>query len=258
MFVFIVVPLLSLCSASPVSPIQAKAVGLPGDEIVAALAPKYDFPEITIQNAVSGAFSKAAASEGLPTNDLACTRDYSKSCPIGWSFDGVDGCTAPEKYDGACPPTLKLGGMTPVEKSKKAAKCGTEFPCLGACIEDFEGDLCPVGWDMDIDGWCVAGTTYSGKCVRRKRFVGWSAAAKESWAAECGLTFPCKAPMVKTIPKCKPGFNSHCPDGWKMLGGLCRAPQDYTGQCSLSLDLSGLRDSEKLLVAEACGAEFCS
>ena len=29
--------------------------------------------------------------------------------------------------------------------------------------------------------------------VWKQWFVGWSAAAKENWATQCGLTYPCKA-----------------------------------------------------------------
>ena len=72
---------------------------------------------------------------------------------------------APEHYSGTCPSKMKFVGMTPMEKSSVALRCGVEFPCVGACVQDFEAS-CPLGWDKDIDGWCIAGTGYTGPCVR--------------------------------------------------------------------------------------------
>ena len=118
------------------------------------------FQDITVQAVVAGAFSRAAAAEGLPAADLVCSRDYSKNCPTGWAFDGAS-CTAPENYAGECSPKMQFENLTPLEKSTLAAKCGATFPCLGSCVEDYDA-ACPLGWSVDVDGSCTAPDSYEG------------------------------------------------------------------------------------------------
>lgn len=236
----------------------AGAVGAGPDDIVTSLKAVYDFPVMTIKDVVSKSFSRAAASEGLPPHDLSCVRDYGARCPSGWAFDGAESCQAPESYKGNCAPSMKFEG-TPAEKSSSAMECGATYSCMDACQEDFEGAECPLGWGLDLDSSCVAPSGYTGPCVRRKRFAGWSAAAKENWAAVCQLTYPCKAPLAMgpSATACTP--TSTCPSSWlEVSPGSCRAPANYQGPCSLSLDVRGVSGQEKLLIAERCAVSFCS
>lgn len=227
------------------------------DDIVTSLKQIYDFPIITIKDVVSKAFSRAAFEEGMGVHDLMCVRDYNARCPVGWAFDGAESCVAPENYKGDCESVMKFEG-TALERSSSAMKCGAVFACAGSCFEDFEGADCPLGWGLDLDGSCVANSGYAGPCVRRKRFAGWSAAAKEHWASQCGVVYPCKEPVQTSASAiCTP--KSACPDGWSALSSdVCRASPLYNGPCSLTLDVSGLGGQEKAFIAERCGVSFCS
>merc|ERR1712232_1406439 len=104
--------------------------------------------QTTVQTALKDALRDAAAVEGIAMQD-DCDRDYSSACPVGWSDEGDgDNCSSPFDYNGQCPELLSFGGLTPLEKRAKAARCGAEFPCGGARSPDFN-QPCPAGWSLD-------------------------------------------------------------------------------------------------------------
>merc|ERR550514_632985 len=64
-----------------------------------------------------------------PCND-ACIRDYSRTCPSGWSeFSGA--CTAPAAYKllgTGCSPVLSTESFSSLDKARWAARCKVEWP----------------------------------------------------------------------------------------------------------------------------------
>jgi CPW-WPC domain-containing protein len=151
-----------------------------------------DQPMSAVQFSLTESLQTAAAAEGLPAHDLLCVRDYSACCPEGWIEEG-DGksCLAPIEYRGNCATKMEYSGMTPLEKSVQALACGTVFPCLESCTKDYE-ELCPDGWTEEAGGFCTAPESYAGRCVRRQAFFSFNELQKASWAASCGVSWPCR------------------------------------------------------------------
>lgn len=123
---------------------------------------------------------------------LALSRDC--AC-AGWSLVPGSGglCKAPSHYDGSCPEVLDLRGAAPQacdafvllclhvcfavscrarpHLQDKSRTCSdVEFPCVGACTQDFS-QSCPAGWTLDGSGSCAAPASYSGQCPTTKSFV---------------------------------------------------------------------------------------
>jgi CPW-WPC domain-containing protein len=152
-----------------------------------------DQPMSAVQYDLMEALQSSAKNEGLPTHDLLCARDYSACCPEGWVEVG-DGasCLAPMEYTGNCPAKMSYAGLTPLEKSMQAVGCSSFFPCMGSCAKDYE-QLCPDGWTAEAGGVCTAPDSYAGRCVRRQVFGSFNELQKASWAASCGVSWPCRA-----------------------------------------------------------------
>merc|ERR1711957_23095 len=146
-------------------------------------------PESSIlESAVSG-LGRAAARENMPMLELTCARDYS-ACPAGWADLG-DGahCKAPLGFEGLCDSIVQFGGLAPIEKNNLASRCGAVFPCAGARPADYSAP-CPALWSLDSDGDCFAPAEYTGPCISRKRFLGFTQLEKSAWAIECGAGWP--------------------------------------------------------------------
>ena len=115
-----------------------------------------------------------------------CPRDYA-GCPIGWT-SGSDGTCAPgADYDGYCG-AAKLGGLSTAQLEDFAWRCRAQWSCEASCARDFS--QCPSGFTASGSG-CVANQSYAGPCSPTTNFSGMDDAAKASWAAMCGTSFPC-------------------------------------------------------------------
>ena len=152
-----------------------------------------DQPASAVQYDLMEALQSSAKNEGLPTHDLLCARDYSACCPEGWVEvgDGTN-CLAPIEYTGNCPAKMSYAGLSPLEKSMQALECNSFFPCTGSCAKDYE-QPCPDGWTAEAAGACTAPDSYAGRCVRRQVFGLFNELQKASWAASCGVSWPCRA-----------------------------------------------------------------
>jgi len=153
-------------------------------------------PRASIDAVVSRAWLEALGSEGVPSFEFECARDYGIPCPEEW-VDGGDGatCLAPVGYRGACPRQVRFGsgGATPEAKRKQASACGAKFPCKGACTADYN-EACPSEWRVEgLD--CVAPGSYVGPCVARKRLHDFSWSEKKQWADACQVRWPCRLPQ---------------------------------------------------------------
>merc|ERR1712190_345239 len=55
---------------------------------------------------------------------------------------------------------------------------------------------------------------------------------------------------------CDQDFSLTCPKGWSEIGGLCVAPATYAGDCSFSVNTTGMSDVQKSALGFKCGVEF--
>ena len=211
-----------------------------------------------VEEAVGVALARVLSDEGLQDNEALCDRDYSVPCPEGWVDRGAGGsCFPPIGYAGPCF-EVDVRGLSPLEKAKAAASCLAEFPCNGRCPPDF-GKLCPGGWVGDGSGSCAAPSAYSGPCVAVADFSRVSAAGKAAFSQACGVRWVCgHASVAPVVPSggCEMDFAPACPSGWSGNGGVCSAPRDYAGPCSVSWVASAWSDVEKRVVASRCGVQW--
>ena len=208
-------------------------------------------PEVTkIQEAAN---KMAAQMEQMSESDNVCTRDYSKTCPEGWTELGGSKCEAPKSYGGACSTLDSFKGYSPLQKSAYAEACNAPWPCFGECSEGRDYDqLCPAEWAEIGGGICQAPSTYSGSCLKQYKFDTYTLEKKEQVAHACGFQWPCKAPCVHD-------YSMACPEGWTELSfspGMCQAPPTYIGECPFGANMTGTTPEQKAAFELKCSVRY--
>merc|ERR1711862_948133 len=93
------------------------------------------------------------------------------------------------------------------------------------------------GWIQINEGTCEPPADYDGLCAAVD-LSNYSPSAKETFAWKCRASWAC-------APACKKQFDG-CPEAWVDVGsGVCAAPPDYTGICSLVTDFSTFSRTKK-------------
>jgi len=115
---------------------------------------------------------------------------YDDVCPSGWSLQSGHVCQAPEHYAGPCERTAYMSSASEGDKKSFGATCRVSWPAAPNCMRDYSA-ACPSGWHDGGDE-CIAPFTYK-ICSSRKSFSLMTPAAKEEWAKNCKVEFPCKA-----------------------------------------------------------------
>lgn len=245
--------------------------GLASSPIVSGLVQKLQeaFPEeptLAVQGAVASGLMRALSDEGMDAQ-ISCVRDYSGLCPVGWVEigDGT-GCLAPRNYAGSCRLKFQLGGLSARQKQEQASMCDAEYPCFGACSQDY-ARKCPLGWELDVNQECLAPADYSGGCVSRKSFADLKTSEKELWSKLCGVTWPCHRTRkaAKELDRlsvkesfnadCLPDYSAPCPEGFMLKGHWCESELGL-GTCGALVDSSAYTPSEKSVYAEGCSAPW--
>lgn len=185
--------------------------------------------------------------------DSVCTRDYSKTCPEGWTDLGGSKCEAPKAYGGACATLESFQGYSPLQKAAYAEACKAPWPCFGECSEgrDYDG-LCPAEWTDIGGGICQSPPTYGGNCLKQYKFDTYALEKKEQVAQACGFQWPCKAPCVRD-------YSSACPEGWTELSfspGMCQAGPTYIGECPFGANMTGTTPDQKAAFESKCSVKY--
>ena len=118
--------------------------------------------------------------------DCAAGVDFD-SCPEGWTDNGDGYCSS--SGASTCLPSYKFSAMSISQKEELASVCGFEWPCRGACDENYDAP-CPEGW-ASIGDECVGPLTYAGDCDFSFTTKGMTNAQKQALAGSCGVRFPC-------------------------------------------------------------------
>lgn len=228
-----------------------------------------DQPHITIQTVIDDALHSSAKADHVPLELLECDLDFDVACPTGWADVGDGGaCLAPMSYAGPCDYHVEFGKLLPMDKYLKAAECDARFPCRSRCEEDFE-QVCPAGWRDDAAAGCAAPHDYAGPCVARKRFALISVADRATFGRQCGVRWPCRKSLQHGLrmerlamhstwtETCIIDYNAPCPRGWRIERmRSCRAPSEYSGQCSYSFTPANYTAEMKKAWAGVCSAEW--
>lgn len=220
-----------------------------------------DESRLIVENVVANAVRKAALSENVPLNEFECTRDYGRACPEGWFQNVGSYCKAPISYNGQCQSLMDFGNMTPTQKGAQAAFCGTQFPCVDTCDEDFV-QTCPHGWRF-LNDQCVAPASYPGFCVGRKNMDQYNVEDKKYWARMCHVHWPCLThshlslgiSQVKTdaSTKCVWDSTAVCPSEWQIFGKRCAAPHGYKGACARFMHKGPYSRNQMQALSVNCG-----
>jgi len=118
------------------------------------------------------------------------------------------------------------------------------------CLPDFT--KCPEGWTRE-GVLCMAGADYAGDCAAEADLSEMGLEQKLAFADFCAVKFPCQGP-------CEGGqdfLGQICPSLWREIGtGICQAPLEYEGSCSVRLDVAGMSGEEKYTWSVRCGARW--
>lgn len=118
--------------------------------------------------------------------DCASGLDFD-NCPKGWTDDGDGYCSS--SGASTCLPSYKFSAMSVSQKEELGSVCGFEWPCRGACNENYDAP-CPEGW-TSIGDECLGPRTYAGDCDFSFTTKGMTHAQKQALAGSCGVRFPC-------------------------------------------------------------------
>lgn len=146
--------------------------------------------EAAATEAAEAAYAAASEQAAKLLHAGGCPRDYSGSCPSGWSEAG-GACEPAGNYNGPC----AAGAVG--NKEEFAVKCRASWPCA-ACTRDYSG--CPAGWS-EADGLCTAPASYKGACSTAMDFSGFGGKQKAELAAMCGYAFPCASEGASFMQK---------------------------------------------------------
>eukprot|EP00391_Amoebophrya_sp_Ameob2_P005480 CAMPEP_0178996290 /NCGR_PEP_ID=MMETSP0795-20121207/8293_1 /TAXON_ID=88552 /ORGANISM="Amoebophrya sp., Strain Ameob2" /LENGTH=399 /DNA_ID=CAMNT_0020688677 /DNA_START=89 /DNA_END=1288 /DNA_ORIENTATION=+ len=149
--------------------------------------------------------------------------------------------------------------------------CPTAFLASdpASCTRDY-GENCPEGWmDATGRGNCFPPVSYQGPCKTISVGNNADVTTKEMHSHRCRVKWPCvpqKAakidakgqPMV-TRPE---DFARICPSGWILAKRgapdrpqyVCKAPENYTGNCYYEQNMEGLTPSERKTWGRLCEA----
>ena len=118
--------------------------------------------------------------------DCASGIDFD-NCPAGWTDNGDGYCSSAGASK--CLPSYKFSVMTISQKEQLASVCEFEWPCRGACNQNYDVP-CPEGW-TSIGDECMGPRTYAGDCDFSFTSKGMTSAQKHALADSCGVRFPC-------------------------------------------------------------------
>lgn len=152
------------------------------------------------QQAVADFLSaEAQVGKACPSCD---DKDYSDSCPLGWSQLTDGRCEAPSTYHGQCGGIQSFMGSSAAAKMELELTCGVCWPCskgAASCERDW-AQPCPNGFSpQDIaigehsasgGPTCAADLFYEGECEQLVTFNDLQ--SKQEFADRCQTSWPCK------------------------------------------------------------------
>jgi len=189
----------------------------------------------------------------LVARDGLCERRWSAKCPDGWTLTGLELCTAPASYGGACKTMQTFTGKTVAEKQQIVDECKAPWPCEDDCHMGHDySDVCPKGWNDDGSAFCKAPLGLETKCATVFNFAEMDIKTKQELGLTCGFSWGCQS-------SCEQDFSQTCPQDWtevQMNPGICTAPTTYAGACSFSINTTHMTALQKGAFAQKCAIRF--
>lgn len=192
-----------------------------------------------------------------------CSRkDYSDSCPLGWTQFEDGSCGASSAYKGLCNKTQTFALSSVSDKKEIEIECDVCWPCSAS---EQEASTCKRNWNLPCpNGYspqdisyerfseaagitCAPDYSYEGQCEPQVIFNDLQ--SKYDFAVRCKTSWPCENNCMSF---------SQCPADWESLGGgFCMAPPSYkVKDCPLFEKFQGWTSEVKQTFAQRCGVEW--
>ncbi|CAJ1365943.1 unnamed protein product [Effrenium voratum] len=203
-----------------------------------------------VSEVVARANKQAAAEEVAPDAvNAACVQNLSHACPESWTRQ-EQFCKAPRSYTGPCSRRLS-STLSFRQRAQAAEECNSPWPCEGLCARNLEG--CPTGWEpAGSDGTCAANgaAVLAPGCAPAYNVLSLNNVQKQLLSSQCGLSWPCAEDCIMDLA-------AACPDGWRMLGGLCVAAVEYpSAGCEFAINATGWAQPQKYEFAQRCNVAW--
>lgn len=194
-----------------------------------------------------------------PCKEKSCERDYSITCPKGWSYNvNKDLCKAPNdlKKMFSDEEIKAISKMSYHQRMNFSSRYGIPWPCKNRCFYGYEKYPCPRGWiNMMDSGVCKAPDDYTApyNCPKITHFDYMDRKEKEEFSKKCNVKWLCIENAERDYSKC-PLFFKYVSSGKDK--GKCEPTQAYKGPCKESQELLSFSLEQKYNFEEICEAQF--
>ncbi|GAW80813.1 CPW-WPC family protein [Plasmodium gonderi] len=194
-----------------------------------------------------------------PCKDTSCERDYSITCPKGWSYNtNKDICSSNQEFEGIISKEEMdaISNMSYHQRIAFSTKYEIAWPCKNKCIIGYDIYDCPRGWmNLMNSGVCKAPDDYIPplNCPRITHFDYMSISEKEMFSRKCNVKWLCIENSQRDYSKC-PKYFEYVSEGNNK--GFCIPNEKYRGPCKDTQDILSLTLEQKYNFEETCEAQF--
>ncbi|CRG99910.1 CPW-WPC family protein, putative [Plasmodium relictum] len=194
-----------------------------------------------------------------PCKEESCERDYSITCPKGWSYDASkDMCKGSKEFEGLISKEEMeaISHMSYHQRIAFSSKYGIAWPCKNKCTYGYDIYPCPRGWiNLMNSGACKAPDDYNPpiSCPRITHFDYMNINEKEKFSKKCNVKWLCIENAQRDYSKCPIHFDYIDKGNNK---GMCKPNEKYKGPCKEVQDILSLTLEQKYNFEETCEAQF--
>ncbi|SCP04370.1 CPW-WPC family protein, putative [Plasmodium ovale] len=194
-----------------------------------------------------------------PCKEESCERDYSITCPKGWSYNvHRDMCSTNREFKGLISEQEmeSISHMSYHQRIAFSSKYGIAWPCRNKCTYGYDIYDCPRGWiNLMNSGMCKAPDYYNPpmNCPRITHFDYMNIKEKDTFSKKCNVKWLCEENSQRDYFKCPIHF-VYITDGNHK--GMCQPNEKYKGPCKEAQDILSLNLEQKYNFEETCEAQF--
>ncbi|KYN98679.1 CPW-WPC family protein [Plasmodium gaboni] len=194
-----------------------------------------------------------------PCKEESCERDYSITCPKGWSYNvKEDMCMGSNELSGIISKEEieAISHMSYHQRIAFSTKYGIPWPCKNKCTYGYDTYACPRGWlNLMNSGACKAPDDYiaPNNCPLITHFDYMDIKEKEKFSKICNVKWLCMENAQRDYSKC-PIYFEYIKEGNHK--GMCKPDEKYKGPCKEAQDILTLNLEQKYNFEETCEAQF--
>ncbi|SCN12564.1 CPW-WPC family protein, putative [Plasmodium malariae] len=194
-----------------------------------------------------------------PCKEESCERDYSITCPKGWSYNTKkDICSGSKEFEGLISKEEMelISHMSNHQRVAFSSKYGIPWPCKNKCTYGYDIYDCPREWvNLMASGVCKSPDYYNPpvNCPRITHFDYMDIKEKEIFSKKCNVKWLCVENSQRDYSKC-PLYFEYVNEGKNK--GMCTPSEKYNGPCKETQDILSLNLEQKYNFEETCEAQF--